>query len=334
MDVNNAVSKRSRPGWFLALSAASWVIHSAATAASSLCPTGSIQLIVPWPAGGGTDLQARVIAEPLAQRLGKQIVVVNRPGAGGVVGTNSFVNNAKPDGCTLLLATGAANTAAPYLFKDLQYDPVADFTPVAFVAAAPNVLYVGNKSPYRTAQDFIAAARANPGKYTYGSGGIGASSHLAGALFTKLAGLDMVHVPYQGAAPALAALLGGQVDISVDTAAQIAQVRSGGLRALAVASQRRLQALPDVPTFDEVGVKGLYYAFWGGVAGPKGMPQAMVQELNQAVNDVVNEPKVRDYFIANGGEVNPMTPAAFRSFWLDELKRNKDIVALAGAKAN
>uniref|UniRef100_UPI0039EFED96 Bug family tripartite tricarboxylate transporter substrate binding protein n=1 Tax=Bordetella sputigena TaxID=1416810 RepID=UPI0039EFED96 len=308
--------------------------QSATAAASSLCPAGSIQLIVPWPAGGGTDLQARIIAEPLGQRLGKQIVVVNRPGAGGVVGTNSFVNNARPDGCTLLLATGAANTAAPYLFKDLHYDPVTDFTPVAFIAAAPNVLYVGSKSDYKTAQQFIAAAKAQPGKYTYGSGGIGASSHLAGALFTRLAGLNLVHVPYQGAAPALAALLGGQVDISVDTAAQIAQVRSGALRALAVASKRRLEALPDVPTFDEVGVKGLYYAFWGGVAGPKGMPAAMVEELNQAVNDVVREPKVRDYFVANGGEVNPMTPAAFMSFWQEELKRNKDIVAFAGAKAN
>lgn len=313
---------------------AAMVAGPAVAASDTLCPTGPIQLIVPWPAGGGTDLQGRIIADPLARRLGKQIIVINRPGASGIVGTNNFVNSAKPDGCMLILATGATNAAAPYLYKRFPFDPVKDFTPVAFIAAAPNVLYVRSKSKWRTAQDFIADARMHSGKFTYGSGGIGASSHLAGALFAKQAGLQMVHVPYQGAAPALAGLLGGQIDIDVDTAAQLSHVRSGGLRALAVASSERVEALPDVPTFDEIGVKGVHYAFWGGVAGPKNMPASMVDKLNKAINDVLREPKVHDYFIANGGQLSPMTPAQFKAFWVDELKRNKAIVASAGVEPN
>src|SRR5690606_30528621 len=146
---------------------------------NDLCSRPAIELIVPWAAGGGTDIQARRIAQPLGERLGKQIVVVNRAGAGGVIGTASFVNSAKPDGCTLIMATGATNATAPYLFKDLKFEPLADFTPIAFVAASPNILLVRSDSPYRTAQDLIDEARRRPGALSYASDNVGTSSHLA-----------------------------------------------------------------------------------------------------------------------------------------------------------
>lgn len=320
--------------WGMSLLSGVMAAGVAAAADGKICPSGPVQLIVPFPAGGGTDLQGRIIADPLAKRLGKQVVVINRPGASGIVGEGAFVRNAKPDGCMLVLATGATNAAAPYLYKDFPFDPMKDFTPIAFVAAAPNVLYVNSKSKWRTAQDFIADARAHPGKFTYASGGTGTSSHLAGVLLAQKAGLNLVHVPYQGAAPALSGLMGGQVDIDVDTAAQISHVRSGSLRALAVASLKRLQALPDVPTFDEVGVKGVQYAFWGGIAGPKNMPASIVDTLNEAINDVLREPKVHDYFINNGGQLSLMTPAQFKAFWMEELARNKEIITAAGIKPN
>ncbi|NYT36272.1 tripartite tricarboxylate transporter substrate binding protein [Allopusillimonas soli] len=305
-----------------------------ALAQTDLCAKPAIELVVPWAAGGGTDTQARMIAQPLGERLGKQIVVINKAGAGGVVGTSSFVNAAKPDGCTLIMATGATNATAPFLFKELQFKPLDDFTPIAFVAQAPNILFVRSDSPYHSVQDVIDAAKAKPGALSYASGGVGASSHLAAALFAESAGLDMVHVPYQGAAPAIAALMGGQVDLSVDTGNQLGHVRSGRLRALAVASKERLSALPDVPTFAEAGVKGVYYAFWGGVAGPKGLPDTMVRRLNKEINAVMESPKVASYFLKNGSELKPeMTPMEFKTFWQEELKKNEHIVAISGAKA-
>jgi len=319
-------------GWHAVALIAIACFGAPALADTRLCPAGPIQLIVPWPAGGGTDIQARAVAEPLSRRLGKQIVVVNRPGAGGIVGTTSFLNSARPDGCTLLLATKATNTIAPHIYKDVHFDLIKDFTPIAFIASVPNVLYVSAKSNYHSAQDVIDAARASPGKLAYGSGGIGASTHLSAALLGKLAGLDMLHVPYQGAPQALAGLLGGQVDISVDTAAQVGHVRSGMLRPLAVAARNRLEALPDVPTFDEVGVKGLYFGFWGSIAGPRNLPDGMVKELNEAVVEVMKDPKVRKYFVENGGEIEFMTPAQLKDFWLEEFKNNKAIVELAGVQ--
>lgn len=300
----------------------------AVLAESTLCPGRSIQLIVPWPVGGGTDIQARAVAEKLSHNLNKQIVVVNQPGAGGILGTNAFLNSAKPDGCTLLLSTQATNTVAPYLYKDVRFDPIEDFTPIAFIAFVPNVLYVRPKSPYHTVQDLIDDARANPGKLTYGSGGVGASTHLSAALFANMANLDVVHVPYQGAPAALTDLMGGHTDFSLDTAAQLGHVRSGSLRALAVAAKNRLETMPDVPTFDEAGVKGLYYGFWGSIAGPRGLPDAMVQEVNKAVNEVLSDPKVREYFVTTGGEIRPMTPQQMAEFWREELKISKKVVEL------
>lgn len=308
---------------------------SPAMAQADLCAQSAIELVVPWAAGGGTDVHARLIAQPLSERLGKQVVVVNRPGAGGVVGTTSFVHNAKPDGCSLLMATGATNTAAPHIFKDLKFKPLEDFSPIAFVASAPNLLYVRAKSSYQSVQEVIDKARAAPGSMTYSSGGVGASSHLAGALFAEKAGLQLVHVPYQGGGPSMAALIGGQVDISLDTAAQIGHIRSGNLRALAVAAEKRLTALPDIPTFDEAGLPGLYYSFWSGIAGPKGMPPAMVERLNREINAVLALPGIQQQFFNSGSELKVgMTPAQFTEFWQSEYERNAHIVRIANARAD
>lgn len=304
-------------------------------AKSDLCQKDTIELVVPWPAGGGTDAHARLLAEPLSKIISKNIVVLNRPGAGGVVGTNHFVNNAKPDGCSLIMMTGATNTAAPYIYDDIKFEPLDDFTPISFVAVAPNVLFVPKNSPYQTVDDVITDAKERPGEITYASGGVGASSHLAGALFATLAELNLVHVPYQGAGPAMAGLMGGQVDISLDTSAQSNHVHGGNLRALAIAADQRITALPDVPTFSEEGLENFHYSFWSGIAGPKGLPDSMVVKLNSSINEALSMDETKERFQKDGNELRlNMTSAEFKKFWQSELKRNKEIVELAGAEVD
>lgn len=293
-------------------------------------PSRLIRFVVPWPAGGATDVIARQLGQALSAQVGQPVVVENKPGAGGNVGTQAFVRE-RPDGYAIIMATSSTNAANPHLYSRLGFDPVADFTPVAFVAEVPNVLVVPASSPFRSVQELVAHARANPGQLTYGSGGTGASQHLAGEQFKSVLGIDVVHVPYKGSAPAAADLMGGHVSLMLDTGS-LPNIRSGKLRALAVAAKARVPALADVPTFDELGIPGLYASAWYGIMLPAGAPAEVVARLNREFNAALQNPEVRQRLIEFGAEVGGGTPDAFAAFSRAEIDRYRDIVKLSGAK--
>jgi tripartite-type tricarboxylate transporter receptor subunit TctC len=294
-------------------------------------PERPIKLVVPWPPGGATDALGRLLAQRLTERLGQTVIVDNKAGAGGNIGTAAFVRE-KADGYTLLMATSSTNAANPHLYSRLGFDAAKDFAPVAFVAEIPNILEVPKQSPYKSVADLVAAAKAEPGKLNYGSGGVGSSQHLAGAMFKYLTGADVLHIPYKGSGPAVSDLLAGQVDMMLDTGS-LAQVQAGALRALAVASRQRLPALPDVPTFDEAGVPKMYASAWYGIVAPAGTPADVVQRLNKEVNAVTSTPEVKQRMESMGALVPAgQTPEEFSTFIQSEIARYAEIVKISGAK--
>lgn len=299
--------------------------------AQAAYPDKPIRLIVPWAPGGATDAIGRILAQALDQQLHTNVIVDNLAGAGGNIGTASFTRDAA-DGYSLIMLTSSTNAANPYLYKHLGFEPVASFAPVAFVASIPNVLEVPKNSPFTSVQQLIDFARAHPGKLNYGSAGVGSSQHLADSQLASVTKINLTHIPFKGSGPATSALLAGQVDLMMDTGS-LAQVQSGVLRALAVASPQRLPALPNVPTFDELGIHGMYASAWYGVAAPKGTPADIVKTLNQAISQVLADPHVRALLTNMGAQLQPpTTPAQFQQFMESELLRYKTIVEQSGAK--
>lgn len=292
-------------------------------------PEKSVRLIVPWPAGGAADAVGRAVANALTLELGKTVFVDNVAGAGGNIGTQQFVR-ATPDGYTLLLATSSTNAANPHLYKRTGFEPIKDFAPIASVALIPSVMVVSAASPFKSPKDVIAAAKTNPGKLSYGSGGVGASAHLAGELFKSVAQVDITHIPYKGSGPALTDVMGGQLDFMFDTGA-FPHIKGGKIRALAVAADRRHPQLPEVPTFDELGIKGMVMNAWYGVAAPAGTPPALIAKVNTALNHALKSGDLAKRLADIGAEVRSGTPEDFAKFWRSEVDRYAGLVKMTGA---
>jgi tripartite-type tricarboxylate transporter receptor subunit TctC len=294
-------------------------------------PDHAIQLVVPWAPGGATDVIGRFIAKGLSERVGQAVVVNNKAGAGGNIGTAAFVRE-KPDGYTLLVVTSSTNAANPHLYSRLGFDPKKSFAPVAYIGSIPNVLEVPKSSPFNNLGEFLDYAKKNPGKLNYGSAGVGSSQHLASSLLVHLTGIQVTHIPYKGSGPAVSDLLSKHLDFMIDTGS-ITQVQAGALKALAVASKTRLAELPNVPTFAEAGVPGMYASAWYGVAAPAGTPAPVVAELNRQINSVLADPDIHKKLEAMGVQVGPaQSPEQFAKFMSDEVDRYGELVKLSGAK--
>ncbi len=281
-------------------------VHAAEPAAA--WPTKPIRWIVPFPPGGAMDAIARTLGEKASHALGQPFVVENRPGAGGNIGAD-YVAKQPADGYTIMITSIGMATNKP-LYRKLSYDPIKDFTPVSVLAVVPNVLVTNATQPnVKNVSDVIAAAKAAPGKLTYASAGNGTSVHLAGEVFTSLAGIEMLHIPYKGSGPAVSDLLGGQVNYMFDSITSARpHIQSGKLRALAVTTAKRSSSLPDVPTMQEAGLKGYEVSPWFSVFVPAGTPPAIVKKLNQAFVAAMKQPEVVERFKSIGAEVVGSTP--------------------------
>ena len=292
-----------------ALLAAALVLASPAVSAQTY-PSRQITLIIPFAAGGSNDLVGRAIGKKLTEAWGQPVIVENRAGAGGMIGT-SAVAAAPPDGYTLLLVSSTF-TINPAIKKSMPFDPIRDFTPVAFIARSPLLLTASNKLPVKSARELLALARSKPGQIAYASAGLGSINHIAAELLALSAGASFMHVPYKGGAPALNDLLGGHVDIYVSSLPQVLPLaQSGQAKALAVTSARRIALLPDVPTLEESGVAGFDLWSWWGIVGPAGMPATIVNALNSEIGKMLTSPELSTFLSNEGAEAETMTPQQF-----------------------
>lgn len=324
------ISKYVRRSLALALASAALATGAGAALAADY-PNHPIKLVVPWAPGGATDVLGRILAKGLTEQTGQTVVVENKAGAGGNIGTAAFVRE-KPDGYSLLVVTSSTNAANPHLYKRLGFDAAKDFAPVAFVANIPNVLEVAKGSKFKSVKELIDYAKANPGALNYGSGGIGSSQHLAASLLQHTTGTEFAHIPYKGSGPAVSDLLGKRLDFMIDTGS-MAQVKGGNLDALAVASEKRIAFLPDVPTFEEAGVKGMIASAWYGIAAPAGTPQDIVDYLNSALNKALADPEIKKQLESMGAQLSEgeNTSATFAKFMTDEIERYGQLVKMSGA---
>ena len=291
-----------------------------------------IRLIVPFTPGGSTDILARAIAPKLAQALGRTVLVDNKPGAGGAVGAAEAAK-AAPDGSTLLMGHIGTLAISPALYPKLGYDPVKSFSPVAWVARVPNVLVVNAESPAHTLAEFVALAKAQPGRLSYSSGGNGSAAHMSFEYFKLRAGLFMLHIPYRGSAPSITDLIAKQVDATfTGVPTLLPQIRSGRLRALAVSSTTRLPSLPEVPTVAESGYPGFEADQWYGVVAPAGTPAEWVGRLNAEINKALALPDVARQLALEGAEPRPGPPQAFAELIAREIPRWREVVRVGQIK--
>ena len=284
-------------------------------------PSKPIRLIVPFAAGGGNDNVARLVGKRLSDSLGQQLVIDNRPGAGGVLGAE-LAAKAAPDGYTLFLGGVASHAVNPNLNDRLPYDPIRDFAPVVLLASAPLVLVVHPSVPADSVKAFVALARSKPGQLNYASNGNGSSSHLAAVMFDSMTGVDMVHVPYKGLSPALADLLSGRVQVMFSSVVAILpHIKAEKLRGLAVTGSRRLPSMPNLPTIAESGLPGYEASSWYGVLAPAGTPREIVARLNSELVKVLDQPEVRGSLLAEGAEPIGGTPEQFAAHIRSEKER-------------
>ena len=285
-------------------------------------PNKSIRLIVGFAPGGGTDIIARAMAPRLSELLGQQVVIENKAGASGTIGAD-LVAKASNDGYTLVMGHAIPNAIAPNVLSKIPYDAANDFSPITYIGFVPNVLAVHPSVPARTVAELVALAKSKPGILTYASSGIGSSQHLAGALFTKITGTQMIHIPYKGSGQAIGDLLAGQVSMNFDTMPPVLpHILSNKLNALAISTRERMPQLPSVPTFSEVGINGFDVTNWYAVMGPKGMARDIIAKIDEAVrktlDDVSVKPKLEPQGVIYGG---PRTPDEFAAFIKAELSK-------------
>jgi tripartite-type tricarboxylate transporter receptor subunit TctC len=297
-------------------------------------PSKPLRIVVPFPAGGTTDVLARAVAQKLTETLGQPVVVDNRPGAGGNIGAE-LVAKSPPDGYTLLMGTVGTHAINPGLYPKMPYDHVRDFAPVILVAGVPNVLVVNPSLPVNSVQELIAYAKANPGKLNFASSGNGTSIHLSGELFKTMAGVQIMHVPYKGSAPALQDMVGGQVQLMFDNLpSSLALIKGGKLKALAVTSSARAAALPDVPTMAESGLPGFEASSWFGLLAPAGTPQPAIAKLNAEVARWLASPEAKEKLLAQGAIAAGGTPEDFARHIAAETAKWQKVVKESGAKVD
>ena len=292
-------------------------------------PQRPITLVVPTAPGGTTDFTARLITEPLSRALGQSVIVDNKPGASGNIG-NQLVARAKPDGYTLLVSYSGYHVGNPHLFKQAGWDPIKDFTPVAMMTRAPQVIAINPKLPVNNLTELIAYAKANPGKLNYASSGNGSIQHIAGELFKQLTGTFITHIPYRGSGPAVQDLMAGQVDLFITTpAGVVSQIQGGRLKGVGVTSQKRLTSLPDVPTTTEAGLRGFELDSWFALYAPANTPADVVQTLNTEINRILSSGEARKKAEDSGTDVEQMSPKQLADFTQSELKRWGQIIQTA-----
>ena len=297
-------------------------------------PTHPIRLVVPFPAGGTTDILAREVGQKLSVSLGQSVVIDNRPGAAGNIGSDLVAKSA-PDGYTLLMCTVSTHAINPNLYAKLPYDHLKDFVPVVLVASVPNVLEVTPALPVNSVADLIRLAKEKPGQINFASSGSGTSIHLSGELFKTQAGVDMTHVPYKGSAPALTDLIGGQVQVMFDNLpSSLPQIKAGKLRAIAVTSAQRAPALPDIPTIAESGLPGFEATSWFGIVAPTGTPPAIIARINADVNQWLQSPEAREKLLAQGALAAGGTPEQFAAYIRAETEKWAKVVKASGAKVD
>jgi len=306
----------------------------ALTAAAQNWPERQVTIVVPFPAGGSTDMVARALAQQMQEKLGQPFVVDNKPGATGTVGAG-LVRRAAPDGYTLLVSSLGAFVVTPHLMDSVPYDATQDFDYISVPVQAPNVLVASPAQKARTVAEVIAALKANPGKLSFASSGNGSSDHLSAEVFWQQSGTEGLHVPYKGGAPAVNDLLGGQVDFSFQNVnAVLPHIRAGKLHAVAVTGDKRSPVLPDVPTLAEGGVRGAEVYSWQGLAAPKGLPAPVKEKLAASAIAAIQEPAVKQRMLDLGLEIVASTPAEFTAFQAKEWNRWKQVIETRGIRGN
>ena len=304
----------------------------APAAAQPAYPAKPMRIISPFPPGGGNDLLCRAVAQKLTENLKQQVIVENRPGANGIIGTEAAARSA-PDGYTIVLIP-SGHTVNPSVYRKLPYDTIRDFTPITLAGWSPLVLAVHPSVPVNNVKELVALAKARPGQLAYATAGVGSSGHLAGALFETLTGTKLVHIPYKGMGIAIMDLVGGQVSLTFGTnLSTLPHVRSGRLRALAITGAQRSPALPDLPTVAESGVAGYEASLWYGFAGPARLPPEVVHRLNSEIVTVLRLPDVRERLASQGVDARPTTPEEFARLLAADLTRWAKVVERAGVRA-
>ncbi|MGE8616123.1 MAG: Bug family tripartite tricarboxylate transporter substrate binding protein [Achromobacter veterisilvae] len=328
----SATLARKTPLKALAILGLAMALGTAGTAGAQgapAYPTKPVTINVPFSAGGTTDILARVIGQRLSERWGVSVVVENKPGAGGNIGTAQVARSA-PDGYTLVMGTIGTHAINPSLYKSMPYDAIKDFAPITRTAMVPNALVVPKDAPYNTVKELIAYGKSHPGKLTFGSSGHGSTLHMSGETFKMMTGVDMVHVPYKGSTPAVTDLLGGQISMIFDNLpSALPHIKAGRLKVLAVTSAQRSEQLPEVPTVAEAGVPGYEVVSWFGLWAPARTPDGVVAEINKQVVDIIRTPDMQKQIRDQGAVPQPDSPAEFAAFIGSESKKWAEVVRRA-----